>query len=458
MDCVRSTSKLTVDIPRESTAQFCRNCERFLVPPQTWVTAEPESRELLALLLKKLPGISAKNNIRLVDAGFIWTEPHSKRIKVNVTVQGEAQTGSGIILQETFVVEFVVVNTQCSDCARSFTVHTWRSLVQLRQKVKHKKTFLYLEQLILRHNAHVDTVSISESRDGIDFFYMHPSHAVKMVDFLSNIAPVRQQRSEQLISQDTQNGTNTYKFSHSVEIAPICRDDLVVLPASLAAKMGSIGRIVLCTKITSAIQFLDFNTLQTADLPGNIYWRKPFASLATSSQLVEFVVLDSEALGPMRGRWVLADVTVARSSDMSSSFTVRSHLGAFLHPGDTVMGYYTANSNYNSETWDELVPGTQPDVVLVKRTFPRKHKKRVFKLKRMAKEHQDSMLDDEQQNNDYEAFLEELEEDPELRQTVNLYKDTEAIEALARNPSVDGEDQGPHIEISELLDDLTLND
>lgn len=419
--------------------------------------AEPESRELLALLLKKLPGLSAKNNIRLVDAGFIWTEPHSKRIKVNVTVQGEAQTGSGIILQETFPVEFVVVNTQCSDCARSFTIHTWRSSVQLRQKVKHKKTFFYLEQLILRHNAHVDTVSISESRDGIDFFYMHPSHAVKMVDFLSNVAPIRQQRSEQLISQDTQTGTNTYKFSHSVEIAPICRDDLVILPTALAAKMGNIGRVVLCSKITSAIQFLDFNTLQTAELPGGVYWRHPFLSLATASQLVEFVVLDSEPLGPMRGRWVLADVTIARSSDMSSSFTVRSHLGAFLHPGDTVMGYYTVNSNYNSEAWDELPPGSQPDVVLVKRVFVKKHKKRVFKLKRMAKEHQDNMLDDEQQNNDYEAFLEELEDDPELRQTVNLYKDNAAIQARARNLSAE-EDEGPHIDISELLDDLTINE
>ena len=27
--------------------------------------------------------------VRLVDAGFVWTEPHSKRIKVKLTIQKE---------------------------------------------------------------------------------------------------------------------------------------------------------------------------------------------------------------------------------------------------------------------------------------------------------------------------------------------------------------------------------
>jgi len=68
------------------SVNFCRNCDRFLSPPATWTTAEPESRELLAICLKKLKGLS---KVRLVDAGFIWTEPHSKRLKVKLTIQKE---------------------------------------------------------------------------------------------------------------------------------------------------------------------------------------------------------------------------------------------------------------------------------------------------------------------------------------------------------------------------------
>ena len=75
------------------------------------------------------------------------------------------------IVQQTFEVEYVVIAMQCPDCAKSYTTNTWRATVQIRQKVPHKRTFLYLEQLILKHNAHVDTVSIQETKDGLDFFY-----------------------------------------------------------------------------------------------------------------------------------------------------------------------------------------------------------------------------------------------------------------------------------------------
>lgn len=54
-------------------------CFRYLQPPAEWVVAALESRELLALCLKKLKGL---NRVKLIDAGFAWTEPHSKRIKV----------------------------------------------------------------------------------------------------------------------------------------------------------------------------------------------------------------------------------------------------------------------------------------------------------------------------------------------------------------------------------------
>ncbi|KAG8790499.1 ribosome-binding protein, partial [Ceratobasidium sp. 428] len=84
--CLRNSVDITEGIPKQSTVNFCRNCDRFLSPPATWTIAQPESRELLAICLKKLKGL---NKVRLIDAGFIWTEPHSKRIKVKLTIQKE---------------------------------------------------------------------------------------------------------------------------------------------------------------------------------------------------------------------------------------------------------------------------------------------------------------------------------------------------------------------------------
>lgn len=468
-DCIKLTVDITAGIPREANVSFCRNCERFLQPPQQWIKAELESRELLALCLRRLKGL---NKVRLIDASFIWTEPHSRRIRIKLTVQGEAMANT--IVQQTFEVEYVVIAMQCADCAKSYTTNTWRATVQIRQKVPHKRTFLYLEQLILRHNAHVDTISIQESKDGLDFFYAQKNHAAKMLDFLSAVAPVKSKKSEELVSTDTQSGNSSYKFSFSVEIAPICRDDLVVLPKKLANSMGNISRLVLCSKISNMIQFIDTNTLQIADLAASMYWRAPYPALLDATQLVEFIVLDVEPTGDVRGKHVLADIEVGRASDLGvndNTYYVRTHLGGILHPGDSCMGYFLANTNFNSDLWDTLDTRNTPEVIIVKKHYARKSRKsknRKWKLKRMAKEHNDIVANDdsrqakqeqERAERDYELFLQELEEDEELRQTINLYKAGE--EPPASIEEEDEDEEAPEIGIDELLDeldDMTLED
>lgn len=93
-----------------------------------------------------------------MDASWIWTEPHSRRLKVKLTVQKEV--GNGAVLQQAMTVTFVVRNQQCDTCAAAFTNNTWTAVVQVRQRVDHKRTFFYLEQLILKHSAHSQCTNI----------------------------------------------------------------------------------------------------------------------------------------------------------------------------------------------------------------------------------------------------------------------------------------------------------
>jgi hypothetical protein len=68
--------------------------------------------------------------VKLVDAGFIWTEPHSKRLKVKLTIQAEVFNGT--ILQQGFVVEFVVENHMCLECNRAnANPNTWTACAQV---------------------------------------------------------------------------------------------------------------------------------------------------------------------------------------------------------------------------------------------------------------------------------------------------------------------------------------
>ncbi|KAF8331512.1 uncharacterized protein EI90DRAFT_2972626 [Cantharellus anzutake] len=512
VNCLRNSVDITEGIPKQSSVSYCRNCERYLAPPATWSVVQLESRELLAICLKKLKGL---NRVRLIDAGFIWTEPHSKRLRVKLTIQKEVFTST--ILQQIFEVEYIIQYGQCPDCSKLAAKNTWKALVQVRQKVSHKRTFLYLEQLILKHGADKDTISIKEVKDGLDFYFSQRSHAIKMVDFLSAVVPIRQKISEQLLSADTHSNTANFKFTYSVEIIPICRDDLICLTPKQARGFSSISPLTLCSRVGNSLHLIDPSTLSVAEVASPVYWRNPFESLATVSDLVEFTILDIELSGTAKGKWLLADAQVAPASAFRSGgvtndidmddiggtdaiYHTRTHLGAILHPGDSALGYFISRSNFNSDAFDELDPGRIPDIILVKKKYQRRKRRgrpRNWKLKSIAKEAEEieegtkgsgrgaigrrGGLDQARVEADYELFLQELEEDPELRGAVNLYKvsnkdakapgteheekgkvafamDVEptSTPAGADEESEAGEDDGdfPEIKMEELLDEF----
>ena len=84
INCLKSQIDITEGIPKQLILHHCRDCNRYNRPP--WTLCELESAELLALCLKNVKGLK---RVKLLDASFIWTEPHSRRIKVKLTVQKE---------------------------------------------------------------------------------------------------------------------------------------------------------------------------------------------------------------------------------------------------------------------------------------------------------------------------------------------------------------------------------
>ncbi|EQC42696.1 nonsense-mediated mRNA decay protein 3, partial [Saprolegnia diclina VS20] len=111
----------------------------------------------MSICLKKLHGLG--RDIKLMDASFMWTEPHSKRVKLKLTIRKEILRHS--VLQQSFLVTFVIENLKCPDCCKMSRNDTWQALVQIRQKVHHQRTLLYLEQIILEHNAHARSIGLA---------------------------------------------------------------------------------------------------------------------------------------------------------------------------------------------------------------------------------------------------------------------------------------------------------
>ena len=207
------------------------------------------------------------------------------------------------------------------------------------------------------------------------------------------------------------------------------------------------------------MHLIDPQTLQLCDVTAPVYWRTPFFSLASVTDLIEFTILDIEPSGPTKGKWILADAHVALSGAFRSSghngddtemdyelassanqiFHTRTHLGAILQPGDSVMGYHLTNANFNSDDFARLASDRIPDIILVRKAYPNRRKKnkmRNWKLRSIAKEAGEEGetsgargvvgriggRDSKKVDQDYELFLRDIEEDLEMRGAVNLYK------------------------------------
>merc|ERR1711953_883116 len=129
-------------------------------------------------------------------------------------------------------------------------------------------------------------------------------------------------------------------------------------------------------------------------------------------------------------------------------------MGGILSIGDAVLGLDLRNSNVNNPELEKMSTERTPDVVLIKKVYAEKalrNRRRRWRLKRMeGLPH----MDTESCNNEYVGFMEDIEEDPAMRQFINIYKDKE------RNVPVDEDDEAapdmPQVTLAEMLDDLDI--
>mmetsp|Transcript_16303 Transcript_16303/g.23995 ORF Transcript_16303/g.23995 Transcript_16303/m.23995 type:complete len:603 (-) Transcript_16303:177-1985(-) len=500
-NCLASTADVTKGISTEATIHQCRGCQRWHKDAGKWVSCELESRELMALCLGNVSGLGkSSNKVRLIDAGWIWTEPHSMRLKIRLTIQKEVQTGT--ILQQSFTVVFIVRNQQCIECQAEFRQGSWRSLVQVRQRVGHKRTFLYLEQLILKHGAHRGCLSIETYRDGMDFYFPDKGKAARFISFLENVVPTQVKCSKKLIGTDDKSNISNFKYTNLVSICPLCKDDLLYLPAKLARTLGNISRTVLVKNISNLIHVIDPLSGQTASMSSEQFWRDPIRPIITAarSRLTRYVVLGKEPIvlrpnisrksATRRNKSRLASVTLAKEDNLGVNdlqHEERSHVGYLVKAGDVCLGYDLTETQFvDDEAEDMRSEGKMPDVIVVRKLYGgvvtndvNASKSRIWRLQRLDVDVAESMRarsakkEAEMDDMDEEDFMQEVEADAEMRRNMNLYKskslkqndnetdeeinnDSEMKQKESQEDEEDDDDQ--QVKLDELLDGLALDD
>ena len=450
--CAKKNIDITTGITKVASLIYCRTCERYKRPP--WIKVERESQDMMNLCLSKIKGL---NKVQLIDSSFVWTEPHSKEIKVKLTIQKELNKS---LISTSFIVTFKEDWTQCEDCKKTFTPHIWRAVVQLRQKVNHKRTFLFLEQVILKHKAQNKALNIKEHPEGVDFYFSNRSQANSFCSFIHEFVPCQMKTSRQLISVDEKSNEAEYKETFRLEIAPVCQDDLVILNEDNYKKLGSIGPVLLCYKQIKSLKFIDPITFETLDLDNNTYWRYELKSEIDRKCLSEFLILNVEEeidykklaendksqrvikkivnnRKQKKQKMELDDTKSSIKTNMTNSskymellekkledkkikivnvkcirnsekeenkeiIEVRTFLGKKMHPGDVYYGYDLTRININDENEEFLSKkkGKIPDIILVKKKY--NNYKRIFKLKHLKMDVEDENEESEEEKENEE--------------------------------------------------------
>ena len=325
-----------------------------------------ESLSLMKVCLKQVRGID--KNTRVVDSNWIWTEPHSKRIKICIEIEQGILDNKSTIRQKV-IVEFIVRNKQCLDCIREATDHTWGVLIQVRHRVGHKKSLYQLENLLSKKGLYNFIMQIDISKEGLDMYFKKQKYSDRVLNFITSTMPTKTKVSRKLLSQDKHSNTTKYEYTVNVEIVPLCKGDLVLLPHNY----GHGADLMIVSKLASSIHLISPITLNSIVVNSTKYFKSPFTAIMSFSHLSNFVILDIVKLTEIHrddtgDRNSLAEAEVVKENDFGVQFHIITHLGNVLLPGDTCVGY-DLKASLNDENILLNLPFAPPDVILLRKSY-----------------------------------------------------------------------------------------
>ncbi|KAJ8443143.1 hypothetical protein Cgig2_005694 [Carnegiea gigantea] len=438
---VREADPMT-GLPKFMVINHCRNCAKYY--DSSNCLAPTHSPELLNVLVKMLDRYFRRPSLVLLNAQFLYTEAVSKSsIKISLSLQVETPTGEKF--ERTCTVEYLVKFQECRLCWLMGPTRPWNFVVQLRPyATSNRQSLLNLEPRILRLAPIMGAVNLRKVGRGIDVFFAKEMCANSFVIIISRFAPIKKGKIHKTLSHhNSKNDTTSCQVCIPAFVFPICTTDLVFLPSKVSAKLGNLGPLVICTKAKRSITLLDPFTLCEFILGVDQYWNAPFEVLKTREELVEFMVLNVEIVSNGHN-YSLADVEVARISDFGQNdlrFSVRSHLGNILKPGDVALGYVLYGANITDVEADKC-RDLLPDVVLIEKKCEQPLMK---PEKRNA-------------NPEYLEFLRGLEKNPEAMFNLSLKcgNNDDEKETAAMASVVTGTNAG--FDLDNLLAGLGLSD
>ncbi len=115
-------------------------------------------------------------------------------------------------------------------------------------------------------------LKLEDAENGFDVFFKRFELSKQFVDFVKSSLPCTIKTSKQFVSANERDNTAHVKTTIAISIPKICKDDLVRIPMKLAKQLGGCCQLLICTKVTSLIHFVDVNSFRKYSLTATQYF------------------------------------------------------------------------------------------------------------------------------------------------------------------------------------------
>lgn len=358
---LRPRADITKGLPRHDAVLYCPSCWAYRQPPATWVRREPRSwmsttpgtaNDVARIHLDRVRRHIAGLGLTIAAARSFSTTACPRRFYLHLRLRRGHEAGTE---PQAHVVELTSHDRLCDACSRSQAdPDRWPAVVQVRQRASTssscRRTLNHVMSLLVcyRGNDSLLRVDWDAGAGVLDVHVVSRAHAARFVRFVSTVAPARVVgTARRLVSRDGEGSPYRLHFI-SVDICPVCEDDLVLLHAEASRALGRLGPLVLCIKVTSSLALLDTGNMRVVVVGVEACERFRIQPLLGRGRLVEYVVLGvqhdpSGHVAALGASFMMSWAQVVRSSDVGKKdaavITVKTHLGYDLEPGCHALGY-----------------------------------------------------------------------------------------------------------------------
>jgi hypothetical protein len=131
-----------------------------------------------------------------------------------------------------------------------------------------------------------NALDFKETNDGFDFFFSTRRAGEVFSNWIATVVPSKITYHKKYVS------LSTSTFTYLVDVANVAKYDLFRLDKDSCTKLGGIGPLLVCTRLSSRTIFIDPRTFNYLYLDGNTFFKYKFISFCNSNQLTEFLILD----------------------------------------------------------------------------------------------------------------------------------------------------------------------